>query len=1617
MRADLLRAILGEVTGQSPTALEIAETLWLAGHAGEGHRGPDPVAVEPAAADPFEGPAVTATGNEAETAASLSELQAMPAPADPEPATVPAMEDPALSLHVDADGQDFEASTGTFETVAVPSAETLHDRLGLQRALRPLKRRVPSPHVRVLDEIVTAERIADELMRSRPEGPGRGLSLRPAEERWLRLDIVFDAGPSMAMWRDHVVELERLMNQVGAFSAVRCWSLEVAAGVATLRTFGTRAGGRAPGAILGVEGRQAILVVSDCSGANWWRGTLPGVVAGWARRAPVAIIQPLPERLWARTAAPARPGSIKVAEPGLPNSRLRFTPSADFAGPVRGGVPVPVLELSASWFGGWASTVAGVSSAAFPCAVAHLQGSGARAVPASLHADLTAEDRVLRFRSSASPDAFRLAGFIATTVPTVPVMRLVQQAMFGRSSPAQLAEVILSGLFRTDYSGAQRFTFFDGVRELMLSTLTKVDALSAVRVLQGVSQLIESRAGETDVSFPALLGLPPGQGAGADRGGASFALVSPEALARLAPAALTRTSSGPATTPMPEPERRPRYAPLPAWIQVRRVTSSMLVRQPMLFVGLGGTGCRVGAEFERRLREALCGSDGMALQERLLDEERLPYQLPRCTQFVYADLSASELARVRRTVVPGPEHEQAAQMTMGLVEDLVPAGLNNSSEVAQSLRIHLDDDMIGWLPPRDTDPRIGPLVRGAGQLPTVARSALFETLRRDADAATSAIRTALSEINKSAGDLRELSGGLPRHRTVLVFVAFSVTGGVGSGLFYDYLHLIGDLFVRGGLSAEIYPLVLMPSAFDEGQGGGRAVELNAGSALIDLFRLIDDQNAMGSVDDLDVSRRQSSVAVRHPRSGLIRLPPNMIQTALLFGRSAPGILREDLHESMTSLMTSFMSAAPPGEWPDAAAADAHLSFADSFINGAVERSSVADAGFGRRGVTTSAVATVATPLAEITDVIAGRLLARAVEELLVPPGALENNKSYIRAFISVAGLDAMLEARPRPVAFRGSDAVGHQAVLNALVGRADDMAANVRDKGVLAPAVAGMAQGVRFEAATARVLRDIDLFRACRVAVGHAELTDPIDRGGFSGLLDSWSQTPAPPAGLDSELPPKPGVLPRKLLSRVRMADPEVREVIQRQDSWYAWQTRRLYNACWNDSRRLWERPWRSYIDELSALVQGFHQHVSEDRQSFEVRSRELYRSRPGAAYILPPENRGLEGLYRAVVDRMQAEYSASLPSNAHEGHVLNALLGPDNWQRAYEAGRRDPMGAVGFVRQRVREAVAAHLHPPGHDRVALVPRMEDLLRAAATEHNRFVPDQYHVQLREKLADLVPRGLVPAGRAPVRALITYPSLVPSEPIEHYLHREVALRIDPEAVVEFRAVPGESVTVIMNRTGMGVTDVPEVRRLLKVWSDAHRRPEPHDYLAWRRRLEPDVGYRLLARDDRPRVLHHLLCAAWNGAVTVGGDVTSPTEIVVSSGGRDSISMRLDLSSFGTLSSWGNLLQAYESWTVTDDDPARGELAARLMWIEPKGVDHSLQPPSPVYTAIVEQAEREVGRIEEAAASRALSRDPQLVVLGEFWRELLPAALAMPIGVDRRRLTDLQAQFNVAGGPGE
>ncbi len=378
-----------------------------------------------------------------------------------------------------------------------PTAPALPRRLALARALRPLKRKIPSRTAEYLDEAATARRAADTDLWLPV--------FRPAPDRWLNLAVVVDDAPSMTIWRRTVTELLQILTESGAFRSVRIWRCNSdAAAELPLTLRGETAAaipGRDPRELIDATGQRMILVVSDLVGAGWRDRRMAQVLGIWGAAGLVAVIDLLPQRMWEQGIQGIVPVQLRSIEPATRNAQLQCRSREPALDVSRLRIPVPVLELNDRWLASWAAMLAGVktrwtnSMVIFSDTVASAYGASAGA-----DEDVDADTRVKRFRAQVSPQAFRLATLLAAAAPLrLPVMRLIQHALLGDSGPAHLAEFFLSGLLHrvspldahvdpeeTDYD------FQQDVRDVLLGYLTPAEAL---RVLAEVSAFVAERLG------------------------------------------------------------------------------------------------------------------------------------------------------------------------------------------------------------------------------------------------------------------------------------------------------------------------------------------------------------------------------------------------------------------------------------------------------------------------------------------------------------------------------------------------------------------------------------------------------------------------------------------------------------------------------------------------------------------------------------------------------------------------------------------------------------------------------------------------------------------------------------------------------------------------------------------------------------------------------------------------------------------------------------------------------------------------------------------------------------------------------------------------------------------
>ena len=511
------------------TAQELAELLWFARFL---PRPLDPPSAQPAQTPPDVKEQSPDASTEPRSRQSAQERE-------------PAARADRIELYPPTTSQ----TTGTVGAgVSVSAPPMLTRTLQIQRALRALKRDVPSAHLpRVLDEEATTALLAER----RRAGAGQpGLPwlpvMVPACERWLSLALVADSGPSMRIWEPLVWELRETLFQLGGFRDVRLWWLAGSDSATAIRTSPDGAALR-PSSLVDPAGRQAVLVLSDCSGPHWWSGAVGPTLHCWAASGPTAILQPLAERMWRRTAAQPTVGRIWAGRAAVPNTALRFTPHGgvpkrrpgSIANPRPRSIPVPLVELSPSWLADWSRLITASVGHGQPAAVTYVEAEAEpepRDQILAADRELTIAHRVLRFQSAATPQAAALAAYLAAFAPAVllPVMHLIQRRMVPGSGPTALAEVLLSGLLRASEQNRDQYEFVPGARGALSRTLPRSRVLAAAEVFREISAEIDNLAGSATRVFDARVQVNErGAVAVSGRGTDPFAAVGPDTLRRM----------------------------------------------------------------------------------------------------------------------------------------------------------------------------------------------------------------------------------------------------------------------------------------------------------------------------------------------------------------------------------------------------------------------------------------------------------------------------------------------------------------------------------------------------------------------------------------------------------------------------------------------------------------------------------------------------------------------------------------------------------------------------------------------------------------------------------------------------------------------------------------------------------------------------------------------------------------------------------------------------------------------------------------------------------------------------------------------------------------------------
>lgn len=370
----------------------------------------------------------------------------------------------------------------TGHAVAVPGATALPLALEMTRALRPWKRPWLNGrrHALDLDATVNGYARSGELIPA----------FTPAPERWFDLVLVIDRSPSMQVWRETVDAFAGLLDRLGAFRTlqVRDLVLHSDSGIELTDRQGKPT---SAGQLGSPDGRRLIMVVSDCTAAAWKGPEIWQQLRAWAQQEPVALLNPLPSKLWRRTGLDLPIVRVTPDVPGTANKGLAFQLPPLLGRHAEGvgrdaWLALPVLSLSPHSLGRWSRAV--MLAAPDGCSAA-LVPPGGRLTPLGASRPPTPrspEERTERFLRTAAPAAARLAVLTsAFDRLSLQHLHVLRRELVPEATTEDLAELLGSGLYTLDTDTSDRVILQPApqVRERLEQALTEHEALQLSRVL------------------------------------------------------------------------------------------------------------------------------------------------------------------------------------------------------------------------------------------------------------------------------------------------------------------------------------------------------------------------------------------------------------------------------------------------------------------------------------------------------------------------------------------------------------------------------------------------------------------------------------------------------------------------------------------------------------------------------------------------------------------------------------------------------------------------------------------------------------------------------------------------------------------------------------------------------------------------------------------------------------------------------------------------------------------------------------------------------------------------------------------------------------------------------
>jgi len=1029
-----------------------------------------------------------------------------------------------------------------------------------------------------------------------------------------------------------------------------------------------------------------------------------------------------------------------------------------------------------------------------------------------------------------------------------------------------------------------------------------------------------------------------------------------------------------------------------------------MIRQRILYVGIGGSGLDLGIKLDEAMRREICGLDGRSLMKKGGPFAGYrPNQLPSFVQSLYIDFAAESLAGVTRNIAGG--NSLAAK-------NLIPT-IDNYPALATDLRLGASDT-VDWIPAAHGEPSTRPLNGGAGQFPTVGRAAFFSSLKN------SGYRSAIgNDITEAIGRLDNAMGELDSYTNqnsvseIAVYVGFSMSGGTGCGIFLDVIQLVMyEMHARlGSVGVTVLPVVMLPSTFDGllPPENERRAKLNCARALLDLTELIEQLQSPNPLS-------QRKFRIKYPDRSLgsngevsIEFVGRAPQIPVATLVSKPAIMdRNDVARSVAASIVA--QASTVRQSATAGQVENRNSFIEDLINWIPDIQGTHSLGLGTHPLMPMMSSSLTLPSRKIADIIAKQIVSDGLAAI--------NIQNQQRGAAPEGGTKSMMGhfglgdlVRPETfdqdhnIVFLSKQQAKNQKELEAQLHNLKSKIQNAlpiiekrieektREKSVFS-----VLDGLKTFLTAEGVKEKIDLPSAIQIALWTLNELETRGRSAtdLQNALSASLRTPKK----------KLLSLPKKLSATTIAAS------FKREREEFERDVERRWWLRWANSSNAWlnsVEAGRTSLDEISKLLRDF---ADESRNSASSDRTELIQDRVGVVNFVPTAGRAIDDAIDQMIietsDRIRRDFAIQDQSAAA---LLQSLVvdesGMNGWSEfvdrfANRLSRNQVFAAIlDPVRQAVETALTGTEAVPGTLR-----NLGQLLVDVASSASSSEADT----LRARLGSLVPNDLVPPGNFQKgKVLISYPGTKNIEVeamINHSLSLAGAYRnlISRGAKVEYTPTGDSDVlTVNINLVGQGLLDNPETREILQRWKDAVSLPGT-DQLKWRQRKGYEGIEQIMTGNTQDQVLVGLVGALLGGILEiVDGTPESPKKLLLKNPDgqvAELARVEIEIPQIPGFSSWPNVLVAFERM-VLDIDTAvdfRAQVVSGMFRFVPPILNE-------IATSIPDGARillglhaSELPKLKVALEKRGEYSEVAIRVIEsavKFWEQTLPRAMGMNI----------------------